>query len=404
MIPAGQGTMDRRIAVIGGGPAGLMAAEMLSAAGQAVTVFDAKPTVARKFLMAGKSGLNIANVEDDAALRGRYGDAAGRLATALDGFDAPDIRDWMAGLGIDSFVGTSGRIFPSGMKASPLLRAWLARLVGQGVTIATRHDWQGFDGDTLVFATPEGRQVLRFERVVLALGGASWPRLGSDARWVPWLRERGVDMAPFVPANCGFVADWSALFAERFAGEPLKPIRADGVVGECVVTALGLEGGVIYTLSSGLRDAIAATGQAVLSLDLVPGRSEAALAAALAKQKRKESFGNRLRKGAGLSPVKAGLVREVVPDVSSLDPAALAAVLKRLPVPLMATAPIDKAISTAGGVRWSGIGTDYQLKALPGVFVAGEMIDWEAPTGGYLLTACLATGRAAARGVLESLA
>ncbi len=395
--------MDRHIAVIGGGPAGLMAAEILSAAGLAVTVFDARPTVGRKFLMAGKSGLNIANVEEGARLRGRYGEAAQMLAPALGAFDAGAIRDWMTGLGIESFVGTSGRIFPVTMKASPLLRAWLARLAGQGVTIAPRHDWQGFDGDALVFATPGGRQVRRFDRVVLALGGASWPALGSDARWVPWLRERGVETAPFVPANCGFVAGWSAKFAERFAGQPLKPIRADGLAGECVVTGTGLEGGVIYTLSSGLRDAIAATGQAVLHLDLVPGRDEAELAAALARQPRKASFSNRLRKGAGLSAVKTGLVREVAAEAPGLDPAALAGVLKRLKVTLTATASIDRAISAAGGVRWTGIGEDYQLHALPGIFVAGEMIDWEAPTGGYLLTACLATGRAAARGVLDSL-
>jgi len=397
------GTMDKRIAVIGGGPAGLMAAEVLAEAGLSVTVFDSKPTLARKFLMAGKSGLNITNAEPHAELAGRFGRAGMRLMPALDQFTGADIRAWMTGLGIESFAGSSGRVFPRQMKASPLLRAWLARLDGLGVSFATRHDWQGYEGDTLVFDTPEGRRVERFDRVVLALGGASWRRLGSDARWVPWLRDRNVEVVPFRPANCGFVVPWSEHFSARSAGEPLKPVRARGLLGECVVTKGGFEGGLIYPLSAPLRDEIERDGSAVLILDLAPDRAEGPLAETLSRQPAKLSLSNRLRKGAGLSPVKAGLVREVRSDAGALDAATLAQLIKAIPIRLTATAPMDRAISVAGGISWDAVGPDYQLSALPGTFVAGEMIDWEAPTGGYLLTACLAMGRAAAQGVLRSL-
>ncbi|HWV20679.1 MAG TPA: TIGR03862 family flavoprotein [Devosia sp.] len=396
-----------QVAIIGGGPAGLMAAEVLADAGLAVTLFEAMPTVGRKLLMAGKSGLNITHAEDHAALLTRYGAARPRLERALDAFTAENLRTWCAGLGVETFVGSSGRVFPKAMKASPLLRAWLGRLTEQGVTIHTRHRWTGFEGARLRFETPEGQKILAFDAVLLALGGASWPKLGSDAAWLPWLSEKGVAIEPFRPANCGFDVDWSESFASRFAGAPLKSVTATSsigtVPGEFVVTRWGVEGSLVYAHSAALRDALAASGSASLDIDLMPGRSRERLARDLARKPAKLSFSNRLRKGAGLDPVKSALLRECRPDANMLDPDALAAAIKSVPIRPRRPRPIAEVISSAGGVAFSAVDGCYMLKTLPGVFVAGEMLDWEAPTGGYLLTASFATGRAAAEGVLAYL-
>ncbi len=396
-----------RIAIIGGGPAGLMAAEMVTGHGHEVVVFEAMPTVGRKLLMAGKSGLNITHSEDDDRFGTRFGAANGRLAAALNEFDNKAVVAWCAALGVETFVGSSGRVFPKAMKASPLLRAWLARLAEAGVIFRTRHRWKGFSGKSALFETPDGLKTEDFDAIVLALGGASWPKLGSDGAWVPWLAEKDVGVAPLRPANCGFEADWSAVFAERFAGAPVKSVvatsPAGSVAGEFVITRWGIEGSLVYAHAAALRDALDAAAKVTLSLDLAPGRGVERLAADLARQKAKESLANRLRKGAGLDAVKAGLVREVLPDAGRLEPMALAEAIKALPLKLLRTRPMDEAISTAGGVEWAGIDDDYMLKALPGVFVAGEMLDWEAPTGGYLLSACLATGRAAGRGAVKYL-
>ncbi|QQR39675.1 TIGR03862 family flavoprotein [Devosia rhizoryzae] len=381
-----------RIGIIGGGPAGLMAAEAAAGQGAEVVVFEAMPTVARKLLMAGKSGLNITHGEEHALLRGRFGAAGERLQAALDVFDGASLREWCAGLGVETFVGSSGRVFPRQMKASPLLRAWLARLAEQGVEIRTRWRWAGFAGDNLVF---EGGRQERFDAVVLALGGASWPRLGSDAAWVPWLEGRGVHVSSFQPANVGFEVNWSPVFAERYAGEPVKAVTANGVAGEFVVTRWGIEGSLVYAQSAALRDGLEQNGAAALTLDLVPGRTVERLAKDLGRQPAKASFSNRLRKGAGLDGVKLGLVRELLPDAARLSADALAAALKALVLPVARTRPIAEAISSAGGVDWAGVDERFMLRELPGVFVAGEMLDWEAPTGGYLLTASFATGRAA---------
>ncbi|MGO7172052.1 TIGR03862 family flavoprotein [Rhizobium leguminosarum] len=394
---------QKRIAIIGGGPAGLAAAELLSRSGHTVTVYDAMPTFARKFLLAGKSGLNITHSEDYARFTTRFGAASARLRPALDAFTPDDIRDWAAGLGTETFVGSSGRVFPKVMKASPLLRAWLRRLEAQGTTLRTRHRWTGFADEGYAFETPEGRSIVHCDAALLALGGASWPRLGSDAAWVPWLAGRGVEIDTFQPANCGFVVGWSGNFSERLAGEPVKSVTATSKAGtfpgEFVITGSGIEGSLVYTHTAALRDRLLNHGSAVLTLDLAPGRTIDRLSRDLARQDTKSSFSNRLRKGAGLDGVKAALLRELAPERDRTDPERLAGMIKALPVPVIETRPIAEAISSAGGIRWSGINENYMLKALPGTFVAGEMLDWEAPTGGYLLTACLATGRAAARGI-----
>ncbi|MBB4294300.1 hypothetical protein GGE16_006400 [Rhizobium leguminosarum] len=394
---------QKQIAIIGGGPAGLAAAELLSLSGHAVTVYDAMPTLARKFLLAGKSGLNITHSEDYARFTTRFGTAAAPLRPALDAFTPDDIRDWATGLGTETFVGSSGRVFPTVMKASPLLRAWLRRLEAQGATLRTRHRWIGFADEGYTFETPEGRSIVYCDAALLALGGASWPRLGSDASWLPWLSERGVEIDAFQPANCGFVVDWSQNFSDRFAGEPVKSVTATSETGtfpgEFVITASGIEGSLVYAHAASLRDQLLNRGCAVLTLDLAPGRTIERLTHDLKRQDAKSSFSNRLRKGAGLDGVKAALLREHAPERDRTDPERLAGMIKALPVPVIETRPIAEAISSAGGIRWSGVNEDYMLKALPGTFAAGEMLDWEAPTGGYLLTACLATGRAAARGI-----
>ena len=408
-----------RVAVIGGGPAGLMAAEVLLQAGVSVDLFDAMPSVGRKFLLAGKGGLNLTHSEPIEPFTARYRERAAQVGPWLAAFGPQDLRDWAAGLGIATFVGSSGRVFPAQMKAAPLLRAWLHRLRAQGLQLHMRHRWQGWEpGDapaTLRFATPQGPLLHGADAVLLALGGASWPQLGSDGAWVPWLAGQGVAVAPLQSANCGFDVGWSPYFAQRFAGLPLKTVRLrfdDGrgpafdQPGELMVTATGLEGGLVYAASARLRQALARSGPATVWLDLRPGRSAAQLGAALAKGRGARSLPNHLKEHAGLDGVKAALLRETgsAEELSArlaADPAGLARALKAWPLRLVAARPVAEAISTAGGVCFEAMDPNGMLSALPGVFCAGEMVDWEAPTGGYLLTACFASARAAAQGLLR---
>lgn len=395
-------------AVIGGGPAGLMAAEALAATGVRVDVFEAMPSVGRKLLMAGKSGLNLTHAEPIEIFLQRYGSRRNVLEPAVRAFAPDDVRIWAAGLGVETFVGTSGRVFPTNFKAAPLLRAWVHRLRAAGVAFHMRHRWRGWEvGETLLFDTPQGSCRVRTEATVLALGGASWPHLGSDAAWVPLLRRRGVPVVSFRPANCGFDVPWSGHFRDRFAGHPVKAVALSfqdrRLRGEFVVTRHGIEGSAVYALSAALRDTIAESGHAVLSLDLAPDRNAVKLTQALSRPRGSRSWSNHLRRTVGLEGVKAGLLREFLGPETFDDPARLAASIKRLPLRLVAPRPLAEAISTAGGVRFEDLDRHYMVHTVPGLFCAGEMLDWEAPTGGYLLTACLATGRAAGVGAAEWL-
>lgn len=397
----------KEIAIIGGGPAGLAAAETLSLSGHSVSVYDSMPTLSRKFLLAGKSGLNLTHAEEYARFVTRFGTASARLRPALDAFPPDAVRAWAEGLGAETFIGSSGRIFPKAMKASPLLRAWLKRLESQGVKIWPRHRWTGFSGQHYLFDTPDGHKTILPDAALLALGGASWPRLGSDADWTSWLQDRGVNIRPFEPANCGFDVMWDNIFRERYAGEPVKSVTATSdagtIPGEFVITRHGIEGGLVYAHAANLRDQLAATGKAALVVDLMPGRTLERLRRDMERQDSKASFSNRLRKGAGIDGVKLALLRAFADNDDLADPESIAGLIKNLPVPVLRPRPISEAISSAGGIRWDSIGGSYMLKAIPGVFVAGEMLDWEAPTGGYLLTACFATGRAAAHGITQWL-
>lgn len=391
--------MDETIAVIGGGPAGLMAAEVLSRAGRAVTVYERMPSLGRKFLMAGRGGLNLTHSEDFRAFVGRYGPAAEHLRPLLEAFTPADLAAWAEDLGQPTFVGSSGRVFPRSLKASPLLRAWLARLDRQGVSFRTRMDWRGWNAaGELVFA---GGETARPAATILALGGASWARLGSDGAWAQTLAAQGVSLAPFEPANVGFTVDWSPMFRERFAGQPLKAIALSHgrrtLRGEAVVADYGIEGGAVYALSADLRAAIAQAGSATVEIDLRPGLSHDQLAARLDRPRGGQSTATFLRKAANLSPLEISLLREAH---GVALPADLAAAIKRVPIRLTGTQGLARAISTAGGVRFDAVDDDLMLKARPGVYVAGEMLEWEAPTGGYLLQACFATGAAAARAIL----
>ena len=391
------------VTVIGGGPAGLFAAETLAAAGHAVTVHDRMPSVGRKFLMAGRGGLNLTHAEDFEAFVGRYGAAAPRLRPLLEAFPPAALTAWAEGLGQETFVGTSGRIFPKAMKASPLLRAWLARLADLGVTIRTRSEWRGWTDDgALRFSGPDGATTERPDATVLALGGASWPKLGSDGVWAAWLEN----VAPFRPANMGFDVAWSPVM-QRFAGQPLKGIAVTlgdrTVRGEAMVARYGLEGGAVYALSAPLRDTIAGQGSATVSFDLRPDMSAGALTARLSQLRGSQSLSNLLRKALKLSPVETNLLREAHGKDLPTQPSALAHAIKAAPIRLTGTQGLARAISSAGGVRLDGLDEHLMLTARPGVFVAGEMLDWEAPTGGYLLQASFATGLAAAQGVIALL-
>lgn len=403
-----------RVAVIGGGPAGLMAAETLLQAGVTVDVFDAMPSPGRKFLLAGVGGMNITHSEAQDAFYRRYGPRQAALAPMLDAFNADALRAWVHGLGIETFVGSSGKVFPREMKAAPLLRAWLARLREAGMQLHVRHRWQGWQADgSLRFATPDGEACWQGDAVILALGGGSWAKLGSDGRWVPLLAERGVDIAPLQAANCGFERPWSEHFATKFAGAALKGVTLSFVDacgqpcsrrGEFVLTASGVEGNLIYAFSAAIRDAIARDGQATVWLDLLPDRSPERLLAELQRGRGAASLANHLRKQCGLDGAKAGLLRELLDKDSFTDMATLAKAIKALPLTLYTARPLDEAISTAGGVRFEALDEYGMLRAVPGTFCAGEMLDWEAPTGGYLLTACFASGKAAAHGALHWLA
>lgn len=394
----------KSVAILGGGPAGLAAAEVLAKCGAFdITVYEAMPTIGRKFLLAGKSGLNLTHNEDYSLFAERFGAAAAFLRPALDLFTPSDVRAWAEELGVETFVGSSGRVFPKAMKASPLLRAWRARLEAAGVSILTRHRFVGFSDGQAVIDTPDGRRTIAADAFLLAFGGASWPRLGSDAGWVSKLSNLGVDIADFRPANCGFDRDWNPAFVDRFAGEAIKSVAATSEAGrsqgEFVITRHGVEGSLIYAHAANLRDCIEREGNATLTLDLVPDRDVNRLARDIARQNAKSSFSNRLRKATGLHGVKAALLRECVPEAPHLTPEKLASTIKTLPLVLDCPRPIAEAISSAGGIRLDSLDENAMLKSLPGVFAAGEMLDWEAPTGGYLLTACLATGRAAGQGI-----
>ncbi len=414
----------RKVLVIGGGPAGLMTAEVLSAAGVAVELFDAMPSVGRKFLLAGKGGLNLTHSEPIDRFDNRFGVRQAELAPLLHAFGPAALRDWASALGVSTFVGSSGRIFPTDMKAAPLLRGWLQRLrhpvSGLGVRFHMRHRWTGalaqsdVTGFTLVFATPMGQVEVTGDAVVLALGGASWARLGSDGAWVPNLLAFGVSVAPLLPSNCGFdrAGGWSPFFRDRFAGQPFKSV-AIGVTppsgpafrrkGEFVATATGVEGSLIYAASSLLREGILENGRAEFKLDLLPDMREARVAAEVSHPRGSRSLSSHLKSRLGLDGIKMAVLHECLTKAQLQDSAALATAIKALPIQLATPRPIDEAISSAGGVRFEALNTELMVDVLPGVFCAGEMLDWEAPTGGYLLTACFATGRRAGQGVLSWL-
>jgi len=439
--PTHRAPLDCEVAIVGGGPAGLMAAQRLAQAGARVHLFDAMPSVGRKFLLAGKGGLNLTHSEPADAFAGRFGARRAQIEPLLQAFGAEQVKEWAAALGVETFIGTSGRVFPVGMKAAPLLRAWLVQLRGLGVQFHTRHRWLGWDEEgALRFATPAGEQLVRARAVVLALGGASWPQLGSDGAWAPWLQARGVAIAPLQPANCGFdvlnmasgsvetrrtflrelvgleqapTRGWTPHFQERFAGQPLKSV---GLLftdsqghefarrGEFVITEAGIEGSLVYAASQWLRDEISAQGHATLHLDLLPEHDAARVEKEVRHPRGTRSLSSHLKSRLGIDGVKMGLLYEVLGREGVNDPVALTAAIKALPLTLAAPRPVAEAISTAGGVAFEALDANGMLQAIPGVFCAGEMLDWEAPTGGYLLTASLASGVRTAEGVQRFLA
>ena len=436
-------TAVRRVAVIGGGPAGLMAAEILSSVGPAlsVQVFDAMPSVGRKFLLAGKGGLNLTHSEPPATFNARYGDRTAALEPLLAELGGAEMRQWAEGLGVDTFVGSSGRVFPKDMKAAPLLRSWLHRLRASGVQFSMRHRWLGWaDSGALRFSTPSGEQTVQVDAVVLALGGGSWSRLGSDGAWVPLLAQRGIDVQPLRPSNCGFdvaarpvglagsaenadaasagaessISGWSAYFSSRFAGQPFKSVainltdslgRQFSRRGEFVATATGVEGSLVYAASSFLRDDIERTGSATFMLDLLPDKSAQQVLTEVRHPRGSRSLSSHLKSRLGLEGIKAGILHELLDKDAMANPAKLAAAIKALPITVVRTRPIDEAISSAGGVSFDALDADLKIKSTQPagatIFCDGEMLDWEAPTGGYLMTACFASGRKAGQGVLR---
>jgi uncharacterized flavoprotein (TIGR03862 family) len=406
------GASEHDVAIVGGGPAGLMASDVLVRGGARVTVYDHMPAVGRKFLLAGRGGLNLTHSEPVDQFLRRYGHAEPHMRPAIEAFSPDDLRAFSAELGQPTFVGSSGRVFPQAMKASPLLRAWLRRLVAMGVTFKLRHRWRGWDeAGRLLFDTADGITSVAVDASVLALGGASWPKLGSDGAWFAALENSGIAVTPLRPANCGFLVEWSDIFRRRFEGDPLKRIALSfgerTARGEAVITGKGLQGGGLYALSDVLREAIASHGHAVLLIDLLPDRSVNALEQELRAPRHKQSLANVLRKALSLSPVAIGLLQEAAvassKRLSESSPEALAGLIKAVPVRLVGVEPITRAISTAGGVTFDEIDEHFMLRRRPGTFVAGEMLDWEAPTGGYLLQACFATGAAAGHGALQFL-
>lgn len=406
-------TTPKTVAVIGGGPAGLMAAEVLSQSNIKVNVYDAMPSIGRKFLMAGKGGMNITHSEDFASFISRYGARQNAIAPLLRQFTPQDLREWIHHLGIETFVGTSGRVFPRDMKAAPLLRAWLHRLRAAGVYFHMRHRWLGWSNQgELIFSTPLGQQCVKVDAVLLALGGGSWARLGSDGTWVPLLQKHGVAVSALKPANCGFDINWSDHFSSRHAGEPLKSVMlsfsdSTGIAhykhGECLITANGIEGSLIYAMSASIRDTITDTGKAVIYLDLLPHRDMQYVVNEIAHPRGSRSMSSHLQSRLGIKGAKAALLRERVTKEDFADPIKLAAAIKRLPLDLTAPRPLDEAISSAGGVMFEALDANLMIRNMPGIFCAGEMLDWEAPTGGYLLTACFASGLTAGKSMLAWL-
>ena len=397
-----------KIVVIGGGPAGLMAAQAAIAGGACVDLYDGMASVGRKFLLAGKGGLNLTHSEPPERFLARYGARQAQIQPLLTGFRPEALREWARELGVETFIGTSGRVFPTDLKSAPLLRAWLHRLRQDGLAIHVRHRWCGWDEHgALRFTTQQGERLVSADAVVLALGGGSWSRLGSDGAWVPLLAGRGVPIEPLKPANCGFDVDWSQHLRARFAGHPVKPVVVAVTTveggefrqqGEFVVTETGIEGGVIYAVSAWLREEILAKGVALIRLDLAPDRDLSRLIKDLSRPRGSRSMASHLQRGVGIEGVKAALLREFVPKQDFTNPELLGAAIKALPMRLVAPRPLDEAISTAGGVAFEALDARLMIRALPGVFCAGEMLDWEAPTGGYLLTACFASGHAAGAG------
>ena len=428
-LPSSPAPLSTQVAIVGGGPAGLMAAELLSQSGVQVDLFDTKPSVGRKFLLAGRGGLNLTHSEPLPRFQTRFAERSALLSPLLEAFGPDALRAWAQGLGIETFVGSSGRVFPTDLKAAPLLRAWLHRLRQQGVRFHMRHRWLGWaDADanpgdhspTLRMATPEGERLVQAQATVLALGGGSWARLGSDGAWLPWLQEKGVDVAPLRAANCGFDvaptgsdrAHWSEHLRSRFAGQPVKPVSLSFTdlqghtrqqQGEFVLTDTGVEGSLIYAFSAAIRDRIAAEGSATVHLNLLPSHSAETVLTETRRARGPRSLSTHLKSRLGLQGMKMALLHELLTPEQLNDPQALAQALQALPITLSAARPMDEAISTAGGVRFEALDPQLMLRALPGVFCAGEMLDWEAPTGGYLLTASLATGRQAALGALAHL-
>ncbi|HEY9344904.1 MAG TPA: TIGR03862 family flavoprotein [Inquilinus sp.] len=397
--------MSQSITIIGGGPAGLIAAQRLAEAGRRVTIYDRMPTVGRKFLMAGRGGLNLTHSEPLDRFVTRYGAAQSWIEPLVRAFSPDDLRAWSHDLGVPTFVGSSGRVFPETLKASPLLRAWLGRLAELGVEVRTRHDWIGLTDDNQPILSGAGGEFeAQTDTTILALGGASWPRLGGEGGWVPILAPRGVDIAPLLPANAGVEIAWSSHLRDRFAGTPLKRIALTfagrTVRGEAVIAATGLEGGAVYALGAGLREAIARDGGATLTLDLRPDMKTAEIADRLDRTGSSDSAPNRLRRALSLAGPAYSLLREGFPPDALATPEAMAAAIKAIPLRITGLRPLDRAISTAGGIRLDALTPELELKALPGIFACGEMLDWEAPTGGYLLQGCFASGIAAARGLL----
>ena len=404
--------LKNKVAIIGAGPAGLMAAEVLAQGGAGVTVYDAMSSAGRKFLMAGRGGLNLTHSEALPEFLTRYGEAQPRLATAIEAFPPAALREWSEALGQLTFIGSSGRVFPMAFKASPLLRAWLRRLDAMGVQLALRHRWTGWNDDgQLLFQTPDGKRVVDARATILALGGASWPRLGSNGAWVETLAAREVAISPLRPANCGFTVAWSEIFRGRFEGQPLKGVTLSfgsyTARGEAIITRAGLEGGAIYALSARLREAVSSSEQATLHVALRPDLAMQDLMAQLSRPRGRQSLSNFLRKAAHLSPAAIGLLQETAIAsglaLPSLSSASLAGLINDVPIRLNGVAPIARAISTAGGISFDELDADFMVRRLPGIFAAGEMLDWEAPTGGYLLQASFATGAAAGRGALKWL-